>query len=392
MRAESTAWERAAEVRRAAEGWRRAGAIDAPTLDRIWAAFPDPCVTPSLVWRVLTTGVVTVVVLCTLGACWIALGAKGAGIQVILVLIASACLIATERMEGSPGFARRGAAGATSFWALVLLLVALGLLCLDTLDLRFDPAWDVVLAASCLAWAAGGWRWGHPLFAALSAASLLAFLGRVPEGRILWIVVGAALAGLAARWLDAPSLAPSHRMAAAVLVVLGLAAVYAAVNVYSLDAHLLEHFPPGRAAPVVSSRLLLALSAVGTAIYPLAVLLWGLGSRRTFLIDVGIVLLGLSVGTFRYYVHVAPTWAVLTAGGAAVIVIALWLERALRRAPGGERSGFTADALFSDERRQRALQIAPIVATFTPGAPVGEEKGFAGGGGQFGGGGASEKF
>jgi hypothetical protein len=122
--------------------------------------------------------------------------------------------------------------------------------------------------------------------------------------------------------------------------------------------------------------------------------LWGLWSRRTLLIDTGIVLLGLSLVTLRHYVHIAPLWVVLTLAGAAVVVIALLVERALRRAPGGEISGFTADVLFSDERRQRALQIAPIVATFTPPAPgpVSEEKGFAGGGGRFGGGGAAEKF
>ena len=84
----------------------------------------------------------------------------------------------------------------------------------------------------------------------------------------------------------------------------------------------------------------------------------------------------------------------LTIAGAVVVIIALVLERMLRRAPGGERSGFTADVLFSDEQRQRILQIAPVVATFMPPAPgtLAEDKGFAGGGGRFGGGGASEKF
>jgi uncharacterized membrane protein YgcG len=90
----------------------------------------------------------------------------------------------------------------------------------------------------------------------------------------------------------------------------------------------------------------------------------------------------------------APLWVVLTVSGAALVVVALAIERALRRAPHGEISGFTADPLFSDEPRQQALQIVAVVATFT--APAArssvEEKGFAGGGGQFGGGGASEKF
>ena len=394
MRPESAAWERAAEVRAAADGWLSAGAIDKATFDKIGAAFPDPCVTPSFVWRMLTAGMVSAIIVCTLGACWIAVRAKGLGLQVLLLLVAAACLAATEWMEASPRFARRGAAGATSFWAIVLALLAFGLFLLDTTRLRFDDGIDLVLAAGCLAWAASAWRWGSWLFAGFSAASLFLFLGRVPQGRILWIVGGAVMTWFAARWLDAPSLTPAHRRAAAVLVVLGIGTAYAAINVYSLDAHLLEDLRQmvwSRAAP---SSALFALSAIGTALFPPVVLLWGIGSRRTLLIDTGIVLLGLSLVTLRHYVHIAPLWVVLTVGGAAVVVIALLIERALRRAPGGEIAGFTADVLFSDERRQRALQIAPVVATFTPPAPgsLTEEKGFAGGGGRFGGGGASEKF
>ena len=391
MRPESADWDRAAEVRGAADGWLRAGAIDRPTVDRIRAVYPDPCVTPSIVWRVLTMAMVTAIILSTLGACWIAVRAKDTGLQLLFALAAVACLAATERMEASPRFARRGAAGATSFWAVVLGLLALGLFLADRMRLRLDDAIDVVLVAGCLAWAAGSWRWGNPLFAGLSGASLFLFLGRLPPGRVLWMVVGAALILLAGRWLDAASLPPSHRRSMVVLVLLGIAAVYVAVNAYSLDEHLLEDLRRhawNRDAP---SPALLVLSSLGTALVPPAVLLWGIRARRTFLIDAGIVLVGLSIVTLRHFVHIAPLWVVLSVGGAAVVVLALGLERTLRRAPGGEISGFTADVLFSDERRQRVLQIGPVIATFTPAAPLTEEKGY-GAGGRFGGGGASEKF
>jgi uncharacterized membrane protein YgcG len=104
------------------------------------------------------------------------------------------------------------------------------------------------------------------------------------------------------------------------------------------------------------------------------------------------VLLALSLVTLRHYVHLAPLWVVLTLAGAALVGLALAAERTLRRAPGGEIAGFTADPLFADERRAQALQIVPVVAAFTPAATVAEGEGFAGGGGKFGGGGASEKF
>jgi len=121
-------------------------------------------------------------------------------------------------------------------------------------------------------------------------------------------------------------------------------------------------------------------------------LAWGLRSRRTFLIDTGIALTALSLVTLRHYVHLAPLWVVLTLSGAALVVLALAVERTLRRAPGGEVAGFTAEPLFADERRMHALEVVPVAAAFTaaPGQP-GEDKGL-GGGGRFGGGGAGEKF
>jgi hypothetical protein len=135
------------------------------------------------------------------------------------------------------------------------------------------------------------------------------------------------------------------------------------------------------------------VSAVATAVLPLVVLGWAWMSRRTFLLDAGIVLLALSFVTLRHYAHTAPLWIVLAGSGSILIALALVVERILRRAPGGEITGFTADPLFSDERRQRFLQIVPVAATFAPApTPASAEKSFVGRGGGFGGGGASEKF
>lgn len=394
MRQNSTAWERAAEVHEAARGWLRVGAIDEPTGRAIREVFPDPCVTPSAVWRVLTACVVAAVILCAYEACSIAFRPNEIGHQVLLSLFAGAALASADLLEASPRFARRGAAGAAAFLGVGFLLAGFGLFLVDTLHMRFDDAIDAILIASFLAWAAGCRRWGSPLFAALSAVSLFLLLGRLPYGRILWALIGAALAGVAARRLDEASWAPSHRRAAAVLVVAGVVAAYAAVNVYSLEAHLLEDLGRIAAKRVVASRGPIVLAALATAAIPLAVLAWGARSRRTFLLDTGIVLLSLSLVTLRHYVHTAPLWAMLTLSGAALVVLTLAVERALRRAPEGNIAGFTADPLFSDERRRHALQIVPVVAAFTSAAPgpAAQEKDFAGGGGKFGGGGAGEKF
>ncbi len=393
MRPEAIGWERAAEVDSAARGWRRAGAIDEATHQRIREAFPDPCVTPGAVWRVLTGGMVAAIVLCTFAAAALGLWRSSTAMQILLLLWGAACLVATEVLEASPRSARRGAAGATSVLGVGFFLLGLGLVLVESVRLHGDDAIDLLLVAAVLTCGLAAWRWGSPLFAGLGGVALFCSLARLPHGRILWLLAGAALTGLAAWGLDEVRLAPSHRIGAAVLTVVGIGAVYAAANVYSLDEASLEHLArlaPGREDLPRGARL---AAAAATALLPLAVLAWGLRSRRTFLLDTGIVLLALSLVTMRRYVHVAPLWVVLILAGALLVVLALAVERALRRARDGEIAGFTADPLFSDERRQQVLQIAPAVAAFTPEArPSAPDPGFAGEGGRFGGGGAQEKF
>lgn len=394
MRSESVAWERAAEVREAAEGWRRAQIIGTPSYEAIRQAYPDPCVTPSAIWRILTAVMVTAVTLCSLGALWLATRPGSTGLALLVVVLGVAAWVLTERLEASPRSARRGAAGATAFWGNVFVLVGLGIFVNESLKIPSAQTMNTVLLASVLVWAASCWRWGSPVFAALSALSLFGLLGRLPLGRALWLLAGAALVGLFARRSDDLAWAPSHRRAAMVLLVVGVGAVYAALNVYSLDVRFIEgfvKFAPVRTEP---PRWLFVVAAVATAVMPVTILAWALKSRRTVLLDTGIVLAALSLVTLRQYVHVAPLWIVLTASGAALIVLALAVERALRHSPDGERGGFTTDALFSDDRRQQMLQTVPVVAAFTPAAhiPATEEKGFAGRGGAFGGGGASDKF
>jgi hypothetical protein len=392
MRSEAVAWERAAEVNEAAEGWRRAGAIEEETERAIRGAYPDPCIALSVVWRVLTACVVSVIIAQAFGAFEVAFRPRKIGLQVLLFLFAAACLVVTEVLEASPRFSRRGAAGATSFLGIVSLLLGWALFLLETVNMRFDDCINPVLMAAVVVWGIAAWRWGSPVFAALSAVSLFIFLGRVTHGRLLWVLAGAALAALASRQLDEARWAPSHRRSAAVLVVAGLAAVYGAVNVYSLDRHLVEYFGRIYWSRAIPPRGLLVPAALATAVLPPVVLAWGLRSRRTFLIDAGIVLTALSLVTLRHYVHLAPLWVVLTLAGAALVALALAVERRLRRAPGGELAGFTADPLFSDQRRLHAMEVVPVVAAFTaaPGQAV-EDKGL-GRGGRFGGGGAGEKF
>ena len=137
----------------------------------------------------------------------------------------------------------------------------------------------------------------------------------------------------------------------------------------------------------------LLLAGVGSALYPLAILAWGLRSRDRALIAVGIVAAALSLATLRFYIHVAPLWVVLAVSGAALAGTSLLLERWLRSGRDGERYGFTASPLYDEGRRERLLPVAAALA-LAPAARVlpDEQPGVNGRGGAFGGGGAAGSF
>lgn len=394
MRTESAAFERAAAIRKAARSWRAAEMIDGRTEEAIGSEYPDPRVRPSPVWRVLTFLLVTVIVLGVLIALTLS-GVRGAlGAAFVCVLVGGACVAAAELQERSPRLARRGGAGATAFWAGVLLTAAAGLFFGEALRLRGLLGFEITLAVSVLVWGAASWRWGSAIYALFSVVSLLLLLSREPYGRLLWMAVGVGLAVLAWRRLDDRSWPPPHQESMAALLVVALAAFYAATNFWSVEAWSIESLRPGFSW-TEPHRAGLGAAMIATALMPVAVLTWGIRARRVFLIDTGALLLVFSAITLRHYVRIAPLWAVLAGAGAILLGLALALERWLSRGEGRERGGFTAEPLFLDEAKARLLQVVPVVAALgppsqAPAAPP--DRPFTPGGGSFGGGGASERF
>lgn len=384
--------ERVEEVRAAAEGWKRAGAVDPGTFEEISGRYPEPRVLPAPLWRALVFVFVSLALLMLLGAC--ALGAHGGtgALTVLLFVFGAACLIATEAQENAPRLALRGGTGATSFWGIVFLLIGFFRLLERTLKVNVSGGLTLLLLAAFVSWALGAWRWGNPVYAVLAAISFFLLLARAPSGRLLWIAGGVALTLAFERVLDRPSWSPSHRRCAAVLVAVGLLGVYAAVNLYSLDHRLVENLRsagPDALDPRFGERI---ASMVLTALVPLAAVVWGIRSRRAFALDAGLVLTALSLLTLCLYVHLAATWLVLTLAGAALVLLALGVSRWLAKGGGSERNGFTAESLFADERRLRAFELVPVVAAHTPESRPPVEPGYQGGGGSFGGGGAGGSY
>lgn len=394
MKGEWVEAERVEEVRAAAEGWKRAGAVGEGTFEEILRRYPEPRTLPAPLWRILAFFLVSAVLLLGGGALFVAASPRLSNAWFLCAVLGAVFVGAAEVQARAPALALRGGVEATSFWGICALAGGLFLLLEENLHLSEPAGPNLVLLGAALLFAMGAFRWGNPVFAGFAAGALFVLLARAPHGRLLWIAGGVALSAAAGRFTDRPSWAPSHRACAWGLVVCGIAAVYAAANLWSLDQRSIERLGGNArllpdAWPGDGAR---AAAILATAFVPLAILSRGLVRRRALLLDTGLVLGALSLVTLRAYVHIADLWVVLTAAGALLVGATLAVNRWLRRGPGGERNGFTADPLFGDEDRLRALELAPVLGVHAPAAKPPDEPGFSGGGGSFGGGGAGSSW
>jgi hypothetical protein len=393
VRADAAAAERRHEVREAARGWRRAGAIDEATCTAIEAAHPDDRARLGPAFRVLVF-VFTVIVVCGLFGLFALAGrTNDKDMAALLVFFGLALTVATEVQVGPLRRAQGGTEAATAFLAVAWLLAGVAWL-LSVNGVR-DDAWvNVSLALATALCAAAAWRWGYALFAAAAMAALFLLAARAPAGRLLWVILGLALAPALARAGDAASLPPSHRTGARTMAAVCLAALYLAVHRGSWDAGWVESFAGSRSDRPDSPALRIA-TAVATALVPLVTVAWGVRTRRRWLILLGTAGIVASLVTLRQYVHVAPLWVVLTASGAAALAVAAALRRYLESGPGGERAGFTTDPLFTDAAGLRPLELAVGTAVATPEArppDTSAPPALQPGGGRYGGGGASGKY
>ena len=394
MKGEWVAAERVEVVRAAARGWKRAGAVSERTLEEILGRYPEPRTSPAPLWRILAFVFGSFILLAFAAFFVLTVRPNGSSAWVLCAILGIAFVVAADLQARSPSLALRGGVEAASFWGIAILIGGLFLLLEESLHLREPEGPNLVLAGAAVLLALGAYRWGNPVFAGFAAGALFVLLARVPQGRLLWVVGGVALSALAGRFTDRPSWAPSQRACAWGLVVCGIAAVYAAVNCWSVDHRMIEELGgrartlpdrwPGDGAWVVA--------ILATALVPMAVFLRGVLRRRALLLDTGLVLLALSLVTLRVYVHALDVRVVLAGAGAILIGGALALNRRLSRGPAGERRGFTAEPLFRDETAFRAVELVPVLAAHAPAAKPPDEPGFAGGGGSFGGGGAGSSY
>ncbi len=380
--------DRMQAVREAARHWERAGWITKEGLLAVDSLYPDDRVRTGPAFRVLffvlTLGAVVGVV-----AIAYAQTRSPMVAAVVACLAGAACALAADYMIGRLRRRQGGIEAALSLAAIVNLFTGAAILLFEFN--KHSDRLDLTLLTFLLALLAGlaAWRWGISSYAALSAYALFSAVLALPAGRLLLILVVVASYRLLITGCDAASLPPTHRRSAAVFLTVAIIALYAAAHVFLLD----------RGSPVLG---LMVGNHDGfprwftiplTALLPVAVFVVGVLERRRLFVDLGFLLAIASLLTLRYYVHVAPAWLLLTGAGVALLAAAAGLRRFLDSGSGRERLGFTATPSGEDPNKRHAAEILAGVAVLTPGPPATAEKPqFQGGGGKFGGGGASGEF
>jgi hypothetical protein len=393
MRADAALADRRQAVRKAARAWKRAGAVDAATLAAVETAYPDDRRRLGPVFRILAFGLSCFALLMFFGLIALCASRNTAAIA-ILCLFFSAVLVATT--EILIGFFRRADSGLETATALLAVISAVaGLFVMTEKALTSNQTVTLILVSAAVLAAIGSWRWGSPLLAALATVSAFLLLARLPFGRAIWILLPLVAAPFALRASESADLPPAHRRSMQVVLLLALGALYVAVHVGSWDYHWLEWFADFRDEPATRVSPLRPLSILATAGVPIAIFVWGVATRRTILLNTGLIFGVLSLATLRFYVHVAPPWVVLIASGSAALLTTLLVRRLLASGADKERQGFTAEPLFQDPARRHLIEVIGAVAQFGPAArsmPAQPDKTFEGGGGGYGGGGASGDF
>jgi hypothetical protein len=391
MRADAALADRAHDVRMAARAWARKRAIDDGALKAIEGRYVDDRARLGPVFRVLAFGFTFLAVNAGLGFLGLMLDLRS-GFGWMALFWGLVLLGAAELLTGPLKRADSGVEAATALMAAGYL--SGGIAGVASHEFRDHETVAIFLTVATILCVAGSVRWGFSFLAAGGIVCGFLRLARLPEGRVMWMLAAALLTPVLLAGSESGRLPPSQRRCCRVSLFLTLVAFYVAVHVGSLDGHVIEWLVEFRDEGWPPASRLRGPSILATAIAPLAILGFGIATRRTSFIYPGVLLAVASLVTLRFYVHVAPVWVVLTASGAAALCITLLLRRLLTSGPGRERGGFTAEPLFEDPRRRGAAEMAAVVASLAPGArSIPEDRGrLDPGGGRFGGGGATGEF
>ena len=162
-----------------------------------------------------------------------------------------------------------------------------------------------------------------------------------------------------------------------VLEIAGLVVFYGSIN-YFVVAKLLRTNPAG-GIPTPYNYIFIIL----TAIVPFIYFRLGIQTKDRILWILGGLGIVVSILTYRFYFSILPIEWALTMGGMALLILAFFLLKFLKTS----RNGFS----YHPERGKTSFIESLIVNQFLPHTPTSDNK-IEFGGGDFGGGGASEDY
>lgn len=385
------------EVLRAAAAWQTAGAIDAEAAAAIRARYPDDRRRARPAFRVLFF----VLTLFAGQGIWgfgalaagVAFAGAGAGRHAILLaLLALAATLAarfaiqTLRLRGF-GVEEGLVALAVGFESSALAL-GLDRAGLPDRDIAALSGWNLVVVALAVAW-----RWGIPASGALAAGALFFALALTPWARALWLLTALVLLPVARAVSRSGQAAPTHRARADEVSVVAAVALYLAVHSADGVARAFALVAERPATGAELSGLPLVLAWLAIVALPAALFVRGL--RRRDRLELALGALG-ALATLAAAVHalaLRPLWAVLLGAALALGALAFLLRSRFARSPGHTFAGFTDRPLYEADGRRSWLEIAATLAALSPEPRRTEApRELEGGGGEFGGGGATSRF
>jgi hypothetical protein len=388
MIAYSSQWLEALQVRRQAARWHRKNLIGTAQYEAILAAYLVGFYTPNVFVRIGLAIFCWVLVSSAFGIFSLFLLDSGSEktFGVGLLFFGGGLLVALETIISAKRHYRSGIDDALLYVALGCLITGLLLLLVPGAD--EEILFSCVLALPVLTF--GAVRYTDKLvtvlaFLCLTAVVFLTVLEIGPIGRLVLPFVLMAYAAAAYFGVRRLKGQPKLRLWSACLEALEglcLLTFYVSGNYFVIQilSDLLFSQPD-----VPMAFVFYAI----TAAVPVLYIFFGLRQRDRLLLRTGMILLVLTVLTFRYFFSLGHPEVLVTVAGAGLVVFAYVVIRLLKR--GDLPFTYTQDAEEPEEDQE--LESFVINETFAKSvqgpAPVGENP-F--GGGQFGGGGSQGNY
>ncbi len=387
----NTTWLQALAISREAKRWLESKLISPEQYQALKAAHTTPLYTPNIFVRI---GLAIFTAICVggfVGLFSLMFSAGGTnGISIWFMMMGIGCIVAMEFLIRERKLYCAGIDDALLYSSIGLLLGGI-VFSLYSSNSNLSPLVPAIVAAPILAaatiryadrltalaaYACVLWIIGHPMLrGGPMAQALLPF-----TLMLISILTYLATTRFAEREEFSHWNKPLTMIEIASLVTFYLAGNYLIVRESTVNL-LSMAIPEGGNIPF--AFLFYAL----TVCIPVAYIIVGLKKRGSILIRVGLLAAAFSAFTFRYYFSLGYPEVVLTLAGIILIAIAVFAIRYLKTA----RNGFTHERLLA--KKFESLDAEMLVVSQTLGAtPQQPAQDFKGGGGEFGGGGTTEKW